>query len=119
MINVESYREYCLAKPGTSEGFPFDGSTLVFKVMGKMYALADIDAFEFINLKCNPERAAELRDQHPAIRPGYHMNKQHWNSVYVDGTLSDELIFELVDHSYELIAAGLPKKLKEELAALD
>ncbi|MEO9966345.1 MAG: MmcQ/YjbR family DNA-binding protein [Reichenbachiella sp.] len=119
MINVESYRDYCLSKPGTSEGFPFDNSTLVFKVMGKMYALANIETFEFINLKCDPERAVELRDQHPAIRPGYHMNKQHWNSVYPDGTLPDELIYELIDHSYTLIAASLPKKLKEELARLN
>lgn len=118
MINVEAYREYCLSKPGTTEGFPFDSATLVFKVMGKMYALTSLDTFEFINLKCDPERALELRDQYPAIRPGYHMNKQHWNSVYVDGTLPDELIYELIDHSYELIAASLAKKLKEELASL-
>lgn len=118
MINVESYREYCLSKPGCSEGFPFDESTLVFKVMGKIYALSNVDTFEFINLKCKPERAVALRDQHSAIRPGYHMNKQHWNSVYVDGTLPDELIFELIDHSYELIAASLSKQLKAELAEL-
>ncbi|MEO9806400.1 MAG: MmcQ/YjbR family DNA-binding protein [Reichenbachiella sp.] len=119
MINVESYRNYCLAKPGVSEGFPFSESALVFKVMNKIFAICDIDTFEFINLKCDPERAIELRDKHPAIRPGYHMNKQQWNSVYVDGTLPDQLIFELIDHSYELIVAGLPKKLKEELRALE
>lgn len=115
MINVESYREYCLAKPGTTEGFPFDSSTLVFKVMGKMYALCSVDTFEFINLKCDPERALELRDLYPAIRPGYHMNKQQWNSVYADGTLPDDLVYDLTDHSYELIVAKLPKKLKAEL----
>lgn len=118
MINVESYREYCLAKPGVTEGFPFSESALVFKVMNKIFAICDIDSFEFINLKCDPERAIELRDKFEAIKPGYHMNKQHWNSVYIDGTLSDELIYELVDHSYDLIAASLPKKLREELKGL-
>lgn len=118
MINIESYREYCISKPGVTEGCPFGPDTLVFKVMNKMFALCSINTFEFINLKCDPERAQELRDQHPAIRPGYHMNKEHWNSVYVDGTLSDELIYELVDHSYDLVSASLPKELKEKLTTL-
>lgn len=118
MINIESYRDYCLAKPGTSEGFPFDQSTLVFKVMGKMYALTSVENFEFINLKCDPDRSLELRDLHNAIRPGYHMNKKLWNSVYVDGTLPDELIYELIDHSYELVVESLPKKIKVQLNAL-
>ena len=118
MINVESYREYCLSKPGVTEGCPFGPDTLVFKVMEKMFALCSINTFEFINLKCDPERAIDLREQHDAIRPGYHMNKQHWNSVYVDGTLSDQLIFELIDHSYDLVADSLTKKLKEELLVL-
>lgn len=117
-MDIESYREYCIAKPGVTEGFPFDETVLVFKVMNKMFALTDVDAFEYINLKCDPERAAELREQHEAIRPGYHMNKTHWNSVYVDGTLSDPFILELIDHSYELIVASLPKKLREELKSL-
>lgn len=119
MINIESYRDYCLAKPGTSEGFPFDKSTLVFKVMGKMFALTSVENFEFINLKCDPDRALELRDLHNAIRPGYHMNKKLWNSVYVDGTLPDELIYELIDHSYELVVASLPKKLRTALDDLE
>ncbi|WP_420582129.1 MmcQ/YjbR family DNA-binding protein [Reichenbachiella sp.] len=118
MINVETYRNYCLSKPGVAESCPFGPDTLVFKVMDKMFALSSIDKFEFINLKCNPERAQELRANHPAIQPGYHMNKQHWNSVYVDGTLPDELIYELIDHSYELIVDSLPKKLKLELEGL-
>lgn len=118
MINVETYRDYCMSKPGVTEDCPFGPDTLVFKVMDKMFALCSINTFEFINLKCNPERALELRDQHPAIKPGYHMNKKHWNSVYVDGTLPDELIFELIDHSYHLVAESLPKKLKTELATL-
>lgn len=118
MINVETYRDYCLSKPGVTESCPFGPDTLVFKVMDKMFALSSIDTFEFINLKCNPERAQELRANHPAIQPGYHMNKQHWNSVYVDGTLPDEMIYELIDYSYELIVDSLPKKLKEEWQAL-
>lgn len=115
MIHVEAYREYCLSKPGVTESCPFGPDTLVFKVMDKMFALTSLVTFEFINLKCDPERAQELRDQYEAIRPGYHMNKQHWNSVYVDGTLPDELIYELIDHSYALIVESLPKKLKLEL----
>ncbi|SMD33126.1 Predicted DNA-binding protein, MmcQ/YjbR family [Reichenbachiella faecimaris] len=118
MINVETYREYCISKPGVTESCPFGPDTLVFKVMDKMFALCSINTFEFINLKCDPERAQELRAQFPAIQPGYHMNKQHWNSVYMDGTLPDELIYELIEHSYELIVESLPKKLKEEWKTL-
>lgn len=114
-MNIEEYRTYCLAKPGTTEGFPFDDKVLVFKVMGKMFALCDVDEFESINLKCDPERALELRAKYPAVQPGYHMNKKHWNTVAMDGSLGDQLIFELIDHSYELIVAGLSKKLKAEL----
>lgn len=115
-MDIESFREYCITKPGVTEGFPFDNKTLVFKVMGKMFALCDVDLFTFINLKCDPERAIELREQYESIKPGYHMNKALWNSVYMDGTIPDKLTKELTDHSYELIVASLPKKLKEELA---
>lgn len=118
MINIEEFRDYCLIKPGVTEGFPFDNKALVFKVMGKMFALVNIDKFEFINLKCDPERALELREQYHGIQPGYHMNKKHWNSVYVDQDVSKNLILELVDHSYGIIIDKLPKKLKEELNAL-
>ncbi|MDH5398183.1 MAG: MmcQ/YjbR family DNA-binding protein [Cyclobacteriaceae bacterium] len=114
-MNVENYRDYCLAKPGVTEGFPFDEKTLVFKVMGKMYALADIDVFTSFNVKCDPERAILLREQYPEVMPGYHMNKQHWNTVRVDGALPDKLLFSFIDHSYDLICAGLGKKEKEEL----
>ena len=117
-MNIEYYRDYCLLKPGVSEGFPFNGNTLVFKVMGKIFALTDVEKFDFINLKCDPERAIELREGNPGITPGYHMNKQQWNSVHTDGSVSDPLIRELIDHSYDLIAASLPKKLREELAGL-
>lgn len=117
-MDIEYYREYCLKKPGVTEGFPFDSSTLVFKVMNKMFALCDVDTFAFVNLKCDPERAIQLREQYDSIKPGYHMNKAHWNSVYIDGTIPDNLFLELVDHSYELIVESLPKKVRDELSKL-
>lgn len=117
-MDIEYYREYCLKKPGVTESFPFDENTLVFKVMNKMFALCDVDLFTFVNLKCDPERAIQLREQYDAIKPGYHMNKAHWNSIYVDGTIPDNLFLELVDHSYELIVDSLPKRAKEELSKL-
>ncbi len=115
-MNIEDYRSYCLAKPGTSEGFPFGENTLVFKVLGKMFALTDVDTFASVNLKCEPERAVELREQYPAVRPGYHMNKKHWNTVDMDGSLDDQMIYELIDHSYDLIVKSLPKKLQATLS---
>lgn len=117
-MNIEEYRDYCIRKPGVTEGFPFDESTLVFKVMGKMFALTDVDRFESINLKCDPERAIQLRESNPGIVPGYHMNKQHWNTVLMDGSVSDKLAYELIDHSYDLVVQSLPKKLKHELDLL-
>ena len=108
--------DYCLSKPGVTEGFPFDSQTLVFKVMGKMFALCDADNFVSINLKCNPEKALELREQYPeTVFPGYHMSKVHWNTVYVNKELSDSKVFHLVNHSYELVVSGLPKKDREFL----
>ena len=117
-MNIEDYRDYCLLKPGVTEGFPFDEHVLVFKVMGKMFALTDIDKFEFINLKCDPDRAIELREGNPGITPGYHMNKQQWNSVSTDGSVSNLLLIELIDHSYELIVASLSKKLRDQLVEM-
>ncbi len=117
-MNIEEYRDYCIAKKGVTEGFPFDKSTLVFKVMGKMFALADVDNFNFINLKCDPEKAIELRESYNGIKPGYHMSKSHWNSVYVNTDVSDQLIFQLIDISYELIVSSLTKKLQAELKSL-
>lgn len=116
-MDIETYRDYCLAKKGVTEGFPFDNQTLVFKVMNKMFALADVDLFVSVNLKCDPERAIELRASYPSIKPGYHMNKQHWNTVEVDGT-PDNLLIELIDHSYDLIVQSLPKKVREEYEKL-
>ena len=117
-MNLEDLREFCLAKKGVTEEFPFDKNTLVYKVMGKMFALTDINTFESINLKCDPDKAVELREQYPAVIPGYHMNKTHWNTVIIDGSVSDKLIFEWVNDSYELAVSSLTKKLKEELKAL-
>lgn len=117
-MNIEELREYCLNKKGVTEGFPFGEDALVFKVMNKMYALIGINNPELaINLKCDPERAIELREEYEAVKPGYHMNKQHWNTVTTNG-LTDEMVYELVDHSYDLIVQSLTKKAKEELANL-
>lgn len=114
-MNIEFFRDYCIQKPGVTEEFPFGENTLVFKVMGKMFALADVDAFESINLKCEPEKAIELRETHEGVNPGYHMNKKHWNTVEMDGSLSDQFVIKLIDHSYDLVVKGLPKKAREAL----
>jgi predicted DNA-binding protein (MmcQ/YjbR family) len=115
---LDEFREYCLSKKGTSEGTPFGPETLVLKVMNKIFAIASIDDYEFVNLKCDPEYAVELREREVGIKPGWHMNKTHWNSVMSEGTVSAILFKELIDHSYNLIVLSLPKKLKEELANL-
>ena len=108
-MNIEEFREYCIAKPGVTEEFPFDENTLVFNVMGKMFALTDlVDEFS-LNLKCDPERAIALREEYPAIQPGYHMSKVHWNTIKMDGSINQKLILELIDHSYQLVVAKLPK----------
>lgn len=117
-MNIEEFREFCISKPGVTEGFPFDDKVLVYKVMNKMFALTDVDAFGSVNLKCDPDRAEELRERYTGIKPGYHMNKKHWNSVMMDGSVGDQLVYELIDHSYELIVNSLPKKLQQELQAL-
>lgn len=117
-MNIEVYRDYCLAKKGVTEEFPFDSQTLVFKVMGKMFALCDVDLFKSVNLKCDPEWALELRAKHPEITGGWHMSKKHWNTISMDGGLSDDHILQLIDHSYDLVAKGLTKKLQAELEKL-
>ena len=118
-MNIEELRIYCLAKKGTTEEFPFDSETLVFKVMGKMFALVPLERVPSqCNLKCDPERAIELREEYDGIiMPGYHMSKTHWNTLYLEN-LPPNLIRQLVDHSYDLVVAGLTKKLKEELGNL-
>ena len=119
-MNIEQYRDYCLGKQAVTEHFPFDNDALVFKVLGKMFALASLKKWEngeaFINLKCDPEYAQELRAEYDSIKPGYHMHKQQWNSVYIHtGELSSKLITELIDHSYAMVVKGLPKELRESL----
>lgn len=114
-MDIESYREYCLAKPGTTEAFPFDEETLVFKVGGKMFALTGIDEFRSINLKCDPEEAIELREKFVGVMPGFHMNKTHWNTVMIDGSVPVKLIKKMIDDSYLLVFASLPKREREKL----
>lgn len=118
-MNVEELREYCLTKKGVTEEFPFDSDTLVYKVMGKMFALVPLERLPSqCNLKCDPERAIELREEYDgAITPGYHMSKTHWNTLFLEN-LPTKLILELVDHSYDLVVAGLTKKLQQELQNL-
>lgn len=115
-MTLDILRDYCLLKNQVTEEFPFDAQTLVFKVAGKMFALTDVDQFESINLKCDPERAVELREQFDAVRPGYHMNKKHWNTVLINSDVSHEMILQMVDDSYELVVKSLPQKRRNELA---
>jgi len=112
-MNIEDIRNYCLSKKGVTENFPFDEVTLVFKVMNKMFLLTNLDGELSINIKCNPEFAIELREKYPAVKPGYHMNKKHWNTVEMDNSIPDKLIKEWIDDSYKLIVESLPKKSKE------
>ncbi len=112
-MNIESLREYCLNKKEVTDGTPFGPDVLVFKVCNKMFALCDIQSFESINLKCEPEYAVELRERYQGITPGYHMNKLHWNTVMLDGSVPWKLVMELIDHSYELVVSSLPKKVRE------
>jgi len=114
-MNIEKLRKYCLSKKNVIEDFPFDETTLTFKIKGKMFCLIDIDNPDSINLKCDPERAVELREKYEEIIPGFHMNKKHWNTVDIRGTLKDSLIIKMIDESYELVVETLPKKLRSEL----
>jgi predicted DNA-binding protein (MmcQ/YjbR family) len=113
-MNIETIREYCLTKKGVTESFPFGEETLVFKVMGKIFILMNLDREPSINVKCDPEKAIELRELYPSVTAGYHMNKKHWNTVRIDGSLSDKLIYSFIDHSYDLVFASLPNKLQNE-----
>jgi predicted DNA-binding protein (MmcQ/YjbR family) len=114
-MNIEEFRAYCISKAGVTEEFPFGETTLVFKVVGKMFALTNLEGDWSINLKCNPERAIELREKFQAILPGYHMNKTHWNTVMMDGTLNEKLILELIDHSYQLVVDKLRPHARKPL----
>ncbi len=115
-MNIEELRLYCLAKPGTTEGLPFGPDVLVLKVMGKMFALIPLEDDDIkINLKCDPEMAIALREKYSSVKEGYHMNKKLWNTVTVDGSFATSELRSWIDNSYDLVVAGLPKKLREEL----
>ncbi len=119
-MHIEAFREYCISKKGITEEFPFDEQTLVFKVMGKMFALVALERIPSqANLKCDPERAIELREEYDGeIIPGYHMSKSHWNTVILEN-LPAKLIMELVDHSYDLVVSKFTKKLRAEFDTLE
>jgi predicted DNA-binding protein (MmcQ/YjbR family) len=114
-MNIEELRNYCLQKQGAVEEYPFGPDTMVFKVGGKLFLLAGITEGDSFNAKCDPERAIELRERHEEIQPGYHMNKKHWNTIYMNGSLSNKQLRELIDHSYDLIFNSLPAKTRKEI----
>lgn len=115
-MNIEEFRDCCLSKNHVTESFPFDEETLVFKVGGKIFALVGLENQPItVNLKCDPEKALELREEYHEITPGYHMNKIHWNTVTIDGSLSHRLIMELTDDSYNLVVKGMSKKQQMEM----
>ena len=109
-MNAENFRAHCLSKPGTTEGTPFGPEDIVFKVGGKMFAILALEEVPTrVNLKCDPDLALELRDRYEQVEPGYHMNKKHWNTVVLDGVIPDAEVRKMIDHSYDLVAASLPK----------
>ena len=119
-MNIEQLRNYCMEKPGTIEEMPFDNETLVFKVMGKIFALTSLAAWEGgepkINVKCDPKEAIRLREKYPdQVFPGYHMSKKHWNTIQINTGLPDEKIFRFINHSYDLVVSKLPNKLRDDL----
>ena len=116
-MNTEELRDYCLQKQGVTEGFPFGEDTLVFKIGGKLFLLIGLEEGNRFNVKCDPELAVELRERHSEVKPGFHMNKTHWNTVYMDGALSYKQLYEMIDHSYNLIFKSLPKTLQAVIIA--
>lgn len=118
-MNIQQLYEFCLSKNGVTEHFPFDEDTLVFKVGGKMFCLTSLKEWEnatpSLNLKCDPEKAGELRAEYEAIKPGYHMSKVHWNTVDFNSDVSDKFMCELINHSYELVFKSLTKKIQNEI----
>ena len=122
-MNIQQLYEFCLSKKGVTEHFPFDEDTLVFKVGGKMFALTSLSNWEkgnpAINLKCNPERALELRAEYEAIVPGFHMSKIHWNTIHFNSDVSNKMICELINHSYDLVFSKLTKNIKTEIENLE
>ncbi|MBO3099171.1 MmcQ/YjbR family DNA-binding protein [Gelidibacter pelagius] len=119
-MNIEQLRQYCISKKEVTEDFPFDPDTLVFKVLGKMFALIGLEKWEAgqkaVNLKCDPDYAEELRAEYEAIYPGYHMSKKHWNTIDLTlDEISPKLLTELIDHSYEMVVRGMSKKMQDSL----
>ena len=117
-MNVETVREYCLNKKGTTESFPFDEVSLVIKVMNKMFALIDLEEANHISLKCDPEKAIELREHYSGIEGAYHFNKKYWNQIYFNADACDRLIYESIDHSLDEVVRKFTKKMKDEYAAM-
>ena len=115
-MNIEELREYCLQKPGVTEGLPFGEDTLVFKVGGKLFLLTSISQGNRFNVKCDPELAIELRERYPEVTPGYHMNKRLWNTISMDGALTKKQLLDMIDHSYEQVFKGLPAKVQAEVS---
>ena len=116
-MDLEEFRKYCLAKREVTEGTPFGQTVLVFKVSGKMFALAALDEIPATaNLKCDPDLALELRDRYEQVQPGYHMNKKHWNTVEIESGIPDAELRKMIDHSYELVVKSLPKAVREKLS---
>lgn len=114
-MDIEQIRSYCLTKKGTEESFPFDETTLVIKVGGKIFILISLEGDNWVNLKCDPAWAIELREANPAITPGYHMSKKHWNTIVLDGSISRKLLFEMIDHSYDLVFKSLSGNIRSEV----
>lgn len=114
-MNIEELRTFCLSLKGAEESLPFDNKTLVFSIKGKMFCLTDIDEYEYFNVKCDPEKAIELREQFEEVSPGFHMNKKHWNSIKTNGTISTNQLKQWIVDSYNLVIANLPKKIQKEL----
>ncbi|RXP45166.1 MmcQ/YjbR family DNA-binding protein [Lutibacter sp. HS1-25] len=119
-MNIEEFRDYCLSKKYVTECFPFDQTTLVFKVADKMFALSGLEQHPSkVNLKCDPEKSIELREQYSTIIEGFHMSKKHWNTVTIEGDLKTDFIKELIDHSYNLVVKGMTKKQQKELGFIE
>ena len=115
-MDLDDIREYCLSKPASEEALPFGPDVLVFKVAGKVFLLLPLDSEDLqFNAKCDPEEAEELRERYPSVQPGYHMNKKHWNTITVDGSVSSALLKKWIDDSYELVVKSLPVKVRETL----
>jgi predicted DNA-binding protein (MmcQ/YjbR family) len=114
-MNIEQFQEYCISLSGVTEEFPFGEEILVYKVKGKIFALTNIDDFQSVNLKCDPENAVELRERYDGVKPGYHMNKKHWNTVEVHSNIPNKLLLQWIRDSYDLVVKSLPKKDRESL----